>query len=79
MKLTQFENPLSGQKGSIFDIGKLWSMILGVGIILITINIGQRFASGVAGRLPGGVQPGFSGPLVAQPAAVSNVRLYGCK
>jgi hypothetical protein len=79
MKLTEFENPVSGSKGSVFDVGKLWSMILGVGVIFVVINIGQKLAGLVAGRLPGGVGVGLSQPLVAQPQAASNIRLYGCQ
>jgi len=77
LKLTQFTNPLSGEKGSVFDLGKMWSLVLGVGVILIVLNLGQRIAGTVAGKLPGGISPGFSQPLVAQPVAVENAkRIY---
>jgi hypothetical protein len=79
LKLTEFTNPLSGDKGNVFDFGKLWSMILGVGVLLIIFNVGQKMASTVAGRLPGGVKAGFDSPIVNQPQAVSSARLYGCQ
>ena len=78
MKLTEFQNPLSGTKGSVTDVGGLWSLVLGVGVILLVFNIGQKFASAVAGKLPGGMSAGFSQPLVAAPAGpVENAkRIY---
>ena len=71
MKLTEFQNPLSGGKGNVFDLGQIWSLILGVGVILLVFNIGQKFAGAVASKLPGGFAPGFSQPLVAAPVGVA--------
>lgn len=39
-KLGEFTNPLSGQKGSIFNLGQLASMILGVLVLLVTFGAG---------------------------------------
>lgn len=52
MKLTEFENPLSGEKGNIFDLSKLWSLILGVFVFMFVVATGQRVASIVSGKLP---------------------------
>lgn len=51
-KLTEFQNPFSGQKGSIFDIGQLWSMILGVFVLFLVFALGQNVARRVSGAVP---------------------------
>jgi hypothetical protein len=51
-KLTQFENPFSGKKASIFDFGQIWSMILGVFVMFFVFAMGQRVAGTVSSRVP---------------------------
>ena len=52
MKLTEFENPFSGKKSKITDIGQLWSMILGVAVMFFVFAMGQKAASTVSSRVP---------------------------
>lgn len=52
MKLTQFTNPLSGNKGKITDIGGLWENILGVFVLLFVFAMGQNLANQVTKRVP---------------------------
>jgi len=34
MKLSTYENPISGNKGNLFNIGDIWSQILGVLVLV---------------------------------------------
>lgn len=79
-KLTDFENPLSGKKGSIFSFSDWWSLVLGMMVILIVAWGGQKLASTVTGNLPGGVGAGFAtnpmGTNPAVPAAAPKKVIY---
>jgi hypothetical protein len=71
-KLTEFENPLTGKRASIFDIGTLFSMILGVVVLLFVASTGQNIAKAVSNRVPAlDTQPEsiFRSPVVIQTTA----------
>lgn len=51
-KLTEFQNPLSGSKGNLFDIGNLWSSILGVFVLIFVFAMGEKLAKTVSGKIP---------------------------
>lgn len=74
-RLDQFENPVSGQKGSLFALGDWWAMILGAGVLAIVWRLGNRLVDAVTRYVPFG---GFLGASAAAsskpgPAAPSNV------
>lgn len=77
MKLGQFTNPLSGNKGSVTDISGIWSLVLGAGVLFVILNLGQKLATTVTGKLPGGIRPGLDSPLVNSPAIAQPRRFYG--
>lgn len=71
MKLTQFENPFSGKKSSILDIGQIWSMILGVFVMFFVFAMGQRVAGTVSSRIPA-VDTSIE-PIINQPKSSGSV------
>jgi hypothetical protein len=52
-KLTDFTNPISGKTQSLFDLGGLWSLVLGVVVLLVVIGTGQKAANAIDGKIPG--------------------------
>lgn len=63
------ENPLSGEKHSVLDVGAWWNMILGVFMFLFVVSFGQRVAGWFSNRVPaagtaGGNLFGVPGPVV---------------
>lgn len=50
MKLSEFKNPLNGQKENLFSIDTWKSGIIGVMFALATVIIGQNLFGKVAGR-----------------------------
>ena len=66
MKLTQFTNPFSGQKGSIADIGDIWSMILGVVVLFFVFATGQSLAK-KASTASNGLVDTTVQPIITQP------------
>jgi len=44
MKLSTYQNPISGRSGNLFDLGGLWSLILGVFVIILVWIGGQKLA-----------------------------------
>lgn len=44
MKLSNYENPVSGSKSSLFNIGNLWAQILGVFVFIMVFIFGQKLA-----------------------------------
>lgn len=55
MKLGDFTkatDPLSGKSTSIFDVGEIWSKVLGVVLMIVVFAAGQNVANWVGGRLP---------------------------
>lgn len=51
-KITDFTNPLTGQKGNVFDLTGIWNMILGVVIFLFVFAMGQNVANKLGGKVP---------------------------
>lgn len=70
-KLTDFQNPLSGKTQSIFDIGGIWSLALGAGVLLFITSVGQKLLGGIHNRVPS--IPGQPGPLFSTPVVVNQV------
>lgn len=50
--LTKFRAPFIGS-GDITKFSDLWSIVLGVGVMIMVFGLGQRFAKVVGGQLPG--------------------------
>ena len=50
MKLTQYENPFSGKKENIFDLGGMFSKILGIVVMFFVIATGQNIAKTVSNK-----------------------------
>jgi len=44
MKLSTYENPISGTRGDLFNIGNLWAQILGVFVLVMVFLFGQKIA-----------------------------------
>jgi hypothetical protein len=44
MKLSSYENPISGTRGNLFNIGNLWAQILGVFVLVMVFIFGQKLA-----------------------------------
>lgn len=68
MKITEFENPMSGKKGNVTRFSDWWGLILGVGVLLVVFNLGQRIANIFTRRVPGNISPGFTQPVFGQAA-----------
>lgn len=54
------ENPLTGKTTSLLDVGSIFSMILGVVLLLFVVATGQNVANAVSGkfsRIDTSVQP----------------------
>jgi hypothetical protein len=70
-KLTEFQNPISGKTGNLFDLGNLWQMILGVVVFMGVFAVGEKIAGSVNGKIPGvSTQPG---PIFASPQVQATV------
>jgi hypothetical protein len=50
MKLSSYENPISGTRGNLFNIGNLWSQILGVVVLVMVFVFGQKLADMAFGK-----------------------------
>jgi hypothetical protein len=44
MKLSSYENPVSGTRGNLFNIGNLWAQVLGVFVLIAVFMFGQKMA-----------------------------------
>jgi hypothetical protein len=44
MKLSTYENPISGKSSNLFDVGNIWSQILGVFVFILIFIFGQKLA-----------------------------------
>lgn len=67
-KLTDYENPISGERGSITNVGHIGSMVLGGVVLLAVWGLAQSVWNSVRRVLPGPAQAAFSGSGV-MPAA----------
>lgn len=68
--ITNAENPVTGKKFNVFNIGELWSMILGAGVLFLVVSMGQKVANTISGKVPY-VSTTIQDP-VQHPAPVSN-------
>lgn len=50
MKLTQYENLFSGKKESLFDLGGMFSKVLGVVVMFFILATGQNIAKTVGNK-----------------------------
>jgi hypothetical protein len=44
MKLSEYENPLTGKQHNLFDLSSLLAQILGVFVLVVTFMFGQKIA-----------------------------------
>jgi hypothetical protein len=42
LKISDYENPFTGKESNLFDIGKLFSLLLGVVVLILVFVFGQR-------------------------------------
>lgn len=55
MKLSDFTkatDPLNGKTTSVFDVGEIWSKVLGVVLMIVVFAAGQNVANWIGGKLP---------------------------
>ena len=45
MKISDYENPFTGRESNLFDIGKLWSLFLGVLVLMLVFIFGEKIAN----------------------------------
>jgi hypothetical protein len=50
MKLSSYENPISGTRGNLFNLGNLWAQILGVFVLVMVFMFGQKLADFIFGK-----------------------------
>lgn len=66
LKLFEYENPMNGNKSNVFDLGSLWSKVLGVLMFFVIFAAGQNIARVVSSKLPIDTQ---IEPIINKPAA----------
>lgn len=68
MKLLDYENPITGKKGKMSDVGGIANQIKGVLLLLFVLAMGQnvaRFISGRVKQIDTSPEPIFSSPAPA--------------
>jgi hypothetical protein len=45
MKISDYENPFTGRESNLFDIGKLFSLFLGVIVLILVFMFGERIVN----------------------------------
>lgn len=67
MKLTNYENPVTGKQEDLFDISGLFGKVVGVVVMFFVVATGQNLAKTISGKtkLDTSVEPLFSVPTVA--------------
>lgn len=82
MKLTDFEIPVGGSKGNLFNVGDWWGLILGGVVLAIVIGMGVTIYRAVSARVPFlqryDFEP-FASPAAPAPAPVPQKTLYGVR
>lgn len=85
MKLTDFEVPVGGSKGSIFSIKSWWQLILGGLVMILTLGISMEFLNRLILYFPAlggyrftGFRPAAPAPVTA-PAPTPAKVLFGVK
>jgi len=69
LKLAEFENPITGKRGSLFDLAELWRLVLGVFVLLFVIAMGQNVARAVSSRvkvIDTNIEPIINSPKIVQ-------------
>lgn len=72
MKLTEFVNPISGQKGNLTDLKGLWSLVLGVIVMFAVFGTGQMLTRKIQSKVPG-VDMTVEDPITRQPTGLQKV------
>ena len=67
VKLTQFQNPVTGQRGNILNLGNLWSLALGGVVLFMVWGLASNLFGVFRGFMP---QPlrGMTAPVPIGPA-----------
>jgi hypothetical protein len=71
-KLTEFTNPLTGQKGNLTDLKGLWGLVLGVVVMFAIFGTGQMLTKKIAGKIPG-VDMTVEDPITRQATGLTKV------
>ena len=69
MKLAEFENPITGKRGNLFNLTELWQLILGVAVLLFVVAMGQNVARAVSSRvkfIDTNIEPIINSPKIVQ-------------
>jgi hypothetical protein len=45
MKISDYESPFTGKESNLFDIGRLWSLFLGVVVLILIFMFGERIVN----------------------------------
>ncbi len=76
MKLTEYENILTGKKENLLDIGGLFGKVVGVVIMLFVVATGQNLAKKISSTTKLDTQlDNFVAPAPA-PASANSKRIY---
>lgn len=52
-KITDYKNPVTGQKGNIFNVKDIWSQVLGVVVIFFVYSLGRQTSNFIEGKSGG--------------------------
>jgi hypothetical protein len=45
MKISDYESPFTGKESNLFDIGKLFSLFLGIVVLILLFMFGEKFVN----------------------------------
>jgi hypothetical protein len=45
MKISDYENPITGRESNLFNIGKLFSLFLGMVVLILMFMFGAKFVN----------------------------------
>jgi hypothetical protein len=69
MKLSTYENPLTGKSSDLFNVSNLWAQVLGVFVLVIVFIFGQKIADFIF--------PNVTAPATTSTAkATPNIRIF---
>lgn len=73
-KLTEYENPITGRKENLMDIGGLFGKIVGVVVMFFVVATGQNLAKSISGKtkLDTSIEPIINHPV----AVTKSSRVY---
>lgn len=75
--LTQYENPVSGEKGNLLNLRDWWGMILGAGVLVVVWRLGNRLVDAVTRYVPFGGVMGAAAAASSKPAAAAPSNVAG--